>query len=142
MPQEFEPTTPIFVGNATFLEELYERYLTDPGSVDQSWRDLFKSVTNAAASPASRHASWSQISSKVIGAKEEAPLSTGKDKKAVKAAPAASPDVEAFAHDSIRAIMMIRAYRVRGHLMANLDPLGIEIGAHHPELDPATYGFT
>ncbi len=38
--------------------------------------------------------------------------------------------------------MMVRAYRVRGHLMANLDPLGIEVGAYHPELDPISAGFT
>ncbi len=44
--------------------------------------------------------------------------------------------------DSIRALMMIRPYRVRGHLAANLDPLGIEKRAEHPELDPKTYGFT
>jgi len=44
--------------------------------------------------------------------------------------------------DSIRALMLIRAYRVRGHLIANLDPLGLEGEKHHPELDPHTYGFT
>ena len=38
--------------------------------------------------------------------------------------------------------MLIRSYRVRGHLNANLDPLGIEGREPHPELDPATYGFT
>jgi 2-oxoglutarate dehydrogenase E1 component len=38
--------------------------------------------------------------------------------------------------------MMIRAYRMRGHLQANLDPLGLEAAKAHAELDPATYGFT
>src|SRR5690606_30968031 len=33
-------------------------------------------------------------------------------------------------------------YRVRGHLIASLDPLGIEVNDYHPELDPASYGFT
>jgi len=78
----------------------------------------------------------------VIGAVEvsDAPA---KDKKGGKAAGGISNEqVEAFAHDSIRAIMMVRAYRVRGHLIANLDPLGLEINDHHPELDPATYGFS
>ena len=37
--------------------------------------------------------------------------------------------------------MLIRSYRVRGHLEAKLDPLGLEKREHHPELDPATYGF-
>ena len=38
--------------------------------------------------------------------------------------------------------MLIRSYRVRGHLNAKLDPLGLEGRDPHPELDPATYGFT
>ena len=38
-------------------------------------------------------------------------------------------------------IQMINAYRVRGHLIADLDPLGAE-PSYHPELDPETYGLT
>ncbi len=44
--------------------------------------------------------------------------------------------------DSVRAIMMIRAYRMRGHLHANLDPLGLDPQKDHEELHPASYGFT
>ncbi len=44
--------------------------------------------------------------------------------------------------DSIRALMMIRAYRIRGHLAADLDPLGMREMPHRPELDPKSYGFT
>ena len=44
--------------------------------------------------------------------------------------------------DSVRALMMIRAYRMRGHLHANLDPLGLEPPKDHEELHPAAYGFT
>ncbi|MEB0161159.1 hypothetical protein, partial [Pseudomonas sp. AH2 (2023)] len=64
---------------------------------------------------------------------------------APKAAPVAdvSADaVRAAAHDSIRALMLIRAYRVRGHLSANLDPLGIELASNNPELTPEFYGFS
>lgn len=43
--------------------------------------------------------------------------------------------------DSIKALMLIRSYRVRGHLAANLDPLGIEKREVHSELNPASYGF-
>jgi 2-oxoglutarate dehydrogenase E1 component len=43
---------------------------------------------------------------------------------------------------SIRALMLIRSYRVRGHLLASLDPLGLEKPRMNPELDPASYGFT
>ncbi len=44
--------------------------------------------------------------------------------------------------DSIRALMIIRAYRIRGHLVADLDPLGMREANNHPELDPKSYGFT
>ena len=44
--------------------------------------------------------------------------------------------------DSVRAIMLIRAFRIRGHLIANLDPLSIQEKKEHPELKPETYGFT
>ncbi|MGL4239489.1 MAG: 2-oxoglutarate dehydrogenase E1 component, partial [Beijerinckiaceae bacterium] len=62
-------------------------------------------------------------------------------KSADKAAPAAA-DVQQATRDSVRALMMIRAYRMRGHLHANLDPLGIEAKKDHEELHPQTYGFT
>jgi 2-oxoglutarate dehydrogenase E1 component len=144
MAQDFEPTTPFFAGNSTFIEELYERYLTNPASVDESWREFFRQATNGAASVAQRKASWAQVTSKVIGAvdtQEEKPAS-GKDKKGAAASGVSQADIEKFAHDSIRAIMMVRAYRVRGHLIANLDPLGLEVNTQHSELDPASYGFT
>ncbi len=44
--------------------------------------------------------------------------------------------------DSVRALMLIRAYRIRGHLAADLDPLEMREDLPHPELDPASYGFT
>ena len=49
--------------------------------------------------------------------------------------------VERAVLDSIRAIMIIRAHRIRGHLVADLDPLGLRDEAIHPELDPKSYGF-
>jgi 2-oxoglutarate dehydrogenase E1 component len=51
-------------------------------------------------------------------------------------------DVQRAARDSVHALMMIRAYRMRGHLHANLDPLGIEGPKDHEELHPSSYGFT
>src|SRR5437868_5820301 len=58
-------------------------------------------------------------------------------------APAPTPvDVMQSTRDSIRAIMMIRAYRTRGHLHADLDPLKLKEDDPAPELDPQTYGFT
>ena len=49
--------------------------------------------------------------------------------------------VKQASKDSVRAIMLTRAYRIRGHLIANLDPLSIQKKEEHPELKPETYGF-
>ena len=53
-----------------------------------------------------------------------------------------SPAIKALVRDHLRVIMLIRAYRVRGHLIAKLDPLGLTGNDYHPELDWRTYGFT
>ena len=136
-------TTPFFAGNSTFIEELFERYLQDPQSVDASWREFFRDST-AGVGAAKPTASWAKVKSQVIGVADDRVLESGKDKKSPKPeARTPNPEeAERFAHDSIRAIMMVRAYRVRGHLLANLDPLGLETPAQHPELDPKSYGFT
>lgn len=139
-------TTPFFAGNAVFIEELYERYLQDPNSVDISWREFFRDSMSGAGA-VQRSASWEKVKTQVIGAVEEAggirQEALGKDKKIPHSTiQTPNSDGEAIAHDSIRAIMMVRAYRVRGHLLATLDPLGIEINTPHSELDPISYGFT
>jgi 2-oxoglutarate dehydrogenase E1 component len=62
--------------------------------------------------------------------------------KPEKAPGLSAEDVRKATMDSVRALMMIRAYRMRGHLAADLDPLKLKEGETHPELDPASYGFT
>ena len=67
---------------------------------------------------------------------------------AVKAAAKASgkatseADIALAASDSIRAMMLVRTYRVRGHLAANLDPLGLSKQDLPPDLTPEYHGFT
>ena len=138
---QFEPTAPIFSGNATYIEELYERFLRNPQSVDADWRQYFGSLGATNGMPPQRLASWTQVSSKVIGAVVEQEVKPA-SKDAKKGTGVSQEQIEKFAHDSIRAIMMVRAYRVRGHLLANLDPLGIENKDYHPELSIEHYGFT
>lgn len=143
MTTNLNTTTPFFAGNATFIEELFERYLSDPQSVDDSWRDFFRDST-AGSGASQRNASWAKVKSQVIGAVDAEAVKpvAGKDKKPAASGGLTADEAERFAHDSIRAIMMVRAYRVRGHLLANLDPLGIEINTPHSELDPKSYGFS
>ncbi|MEZ5692146.1 MAG: 2-oxoglutarate dehydrogenase E1 component [Rickettsiales bacterium] len=141
MTNDLSATTPLFAVNSVFIEELYERYLTDPNNVDASWRDFFRNTTNGAIPQAQKTASWARVKSQVIGIREEA--ENNKKETSGKGKPSLNTvETEHFAHDSIRAIMMVRAYRVRGHLLANLDPLGIEKNNIHSELDPSSYGFT
>jgi 2-oxoglutarate dehydrogenase E1 component len=145
-------TSFLYGGNAAFVEDLYAKWAADPNSVEPSWRAFFSTlgdrreeVTRAAAEPAWTRPSvplprpewlsaldglWPAVQAKV-GA------------KIAERQPEVSDDaVRAATLDSLRAIMMIRAYRMRGHLKANLDPLGIATTpGDASELDPATYGF-
>src|SRR5690606_9717260 len=142
MPAISEETSFLFGPNATFLAELYERYLEDPASVDASWRSMFEGLEadGSAILAELRGPSWARTRRSVIGNGKEP---HGRTNGAAAAAVAEQPDGDARAAttDSIRALMLIRAYRVRGHLYANLDPLGLHEPEYHPELDYRTYGF-
>jgi 2-oxoglutarate dehydrogenase E1 component len=128
--------------NATFIAELYSRYLEDPSSVDESWRTFFaelgeegQQVLRELEGPP-----WGGERSHVIanghGGNGQAAVATAAP------APSAGPATAQATLDALRALSLIRAYRVRGHLLADLDPLGLVRMTHHPDLDPATYGFT
>ncbi len=128
--------TGVYGANALYIAEAYERWLQHPDSVDASWQAFFAGLGDNADALIGDFggASWAREKSQVIG--YAPPVKA--DGKAAKAAEQA----EDASSESIRAHMLIRAYRVRGHLIANLDPLGIEQRESHPELDPAHYGFT
>ncbi|EAR52432.1 2-oxoglutarate dehydrogenase, E1 component [Oceanicola granulosus HTCC2516] len=147
--------------NADYIEQLYARYADDPRAVDESWREFFKALgdqTGAAkaeaAGPSWARADWPpQPSDELTAALDgQWPAETRPDAKAAgdkirdkAAATGVSVSEEQIRHavlDSIRALMLIRAYRIRGHLAADLDPLGMREQVPHPELDPASYGFT
>jgi len=141
----------IFSGtNATFIAELYQRYLDDPNAVDQSWVGVFRELMDDPDALAREVSgpSWDRGARKVIGAPDpDAPPAPAKKKGDGAAAPAAGAgvseaEVRLRVLDSIRALMMIRVFRVRGHLQAALDPLGLVDPTPHPELDYRTYGFT
>src|SRR5215469_2362220 len=146
-------TSFLYGGNAGFVEDLQARWTRDPGSVEPSWAAFFTSLSDApeAVRRSAEPPSWTPPAtpeprpdwlSAIDGLwpAVEAKLKTAIEVKE----PTASPeDVRAHTLDSLRAIMMIRAYRVRGHLKANLDPLGLATTqGDATELDPATYGFS
>ncbi len=139
--------------NALFVEEMHRRYVDDPLSVDETWRAFFDDLRDSpdAVRAISDGPSWYRADLAFPRATEATALLDGNwaaltdtfEKKLQTRLPKASiQDVQSAARDSVRALMMIRAYRTRGHLAANLDPLGLSEPAAHPELDPASYGFT
>ena len=128
--------------NSAFIAELYEHYLNDPNGIDQSWRGFFDEMKDDAVSVQTevKGPSWQKIAKRIIGSGAPDPVPA---KKANGAAPAVSEEtVKQAAADSIRALQLIRSYRVRGHLEASLDPLGLLKPEPHPELHPDHYGFT
>jgi len=149
--QILSETSFLYGGNGPFVEDLYARWAADPGSVDPSWRAFFASLNDRTdevrraveepswappAQPAQRPEWLSAIDG--LWPAVEAKLAA----RIAERQPAVSADaVRAATLDSLRAVMMIRAYRMRGHLAANLDPLGLAEREDASELDPASYGF-
>jgi len=139
---DIDPNTFLSGGNAAFIAELYERYLEDPAEVDESWRQFFAELSDPPAAIAKEIGgpAWSRDRGRIIanGHAEAASGSSGVSDTGQ----AGIDDLRRAAVDSIRALQLIRSYRVRGHLEADLDPLGLLKIEPHPELHPATYGFT
>ena len=136
----YKKTSFLAGNNSEFINEFYADYISDPSSLPDSWRKFFdglsedeKLVYDNLKGP-----SWSpekKIKRKVkklFNKKEQENNSVGINSNSIKQA----------SKDSVRAIMLIRAYRIRGHLIANLDPLSIQEKEEHPELKPENYGFT
>ena len=127
--------------NATFIAEMQQAWQQDPSSVPAEWAEWFE-MFGAFADTAEYKPSWGKEETKIVGAHDpEASI------KAVAQGIAGNrdlmaSDVRSATLDSLRAIMLIRAYRIRGHLLAKLDPLELLEKEIHPELDPASYGFT
>ena len=116
--------------NAAFLGDLYARWATDPASVDPSFADLFSTLNDEARAvlEEATGASWAPRPSGAAPTPQVGAAEPQAGRQSIIA--------------SLRALMLIRSYRVRGHLEAQLDPLGLQQPKPHAELDPATYGFT
>ena len=125
--------------NAPYLAELYRRLLKDPNSVDPSWASVFAELAEEQSPTPTALQEASEPS------RASAHSAASRVKPAVPRAVAGmigDTDSSRAAQDSVRALMLIRVYRVRGHLIASYDPLGLEGKKYHPELDPHTWGFT
>ncbi|GAB4233599.1 MAG: 2-oxoglutarate dehydrogenase E1 component [Methyloligellaceae bacterium] len=143
--------------NAEYIEQLYARYQDNPDSVSDQWRAFFAdlkddpSVVRAEAhAPSWKRPDWPEVANGELvsaldgdWARMEQQIGDRIQGQAQALGVELTSGLALSAtRDSIRALMMIRAYRVRGHLAADLDPLGMREVKAHPELDPASYGFT
>jgi 2-oxoglutarate dehydrogenase E1 component len=152
----FANTSFLYGGNAPYIEELQARYEADPLAVDAQWQAFFQSLKDdhAAVAKAVNRPSWQRpgwpapahgdLIAALTGDWSEAERVVGdklKGKAQTRGVELSAAEVQQATRDSIRALMLIRAYRARGHFHANLDPLGLEAPKNEEELDPRSYGF-
>ncbi|MCO5135286.1 MAG: 2-oxoglutarate dehydrogenase E1 component [Phyllobacteriaceae bacterium] len=156
--QEFANSSFLYGGNAGYVEELYARYKENPASLSQDWQDYFAALADASDDVIknAKGASWKRdnwpihANGELVSAFDgdwsqvEQSMSAriaGKAKAAGE--PLSGEDIRQATKDSVSAVMMIRAYRMRGHLHATLDPLGLAaMKEDHNELHPSSYGFS
>ncbi|MGO9170712.1 MAG: 2-oxoglutarate dehydrogenase E1 component [Rhodomicrobium sp.] len=155
--EAFARTSFLHGANAAYIEDLYERFEENPGSVAADWRAFFTDLKERKDTVLSEtHGpSWKPKEEAVSGdgdllnalAADWGPEEEEIGRKIGAKAQIHGVEIsreEAFraTRESVRALMLIRAYRVNGHLIANLDPLHLAPPRAHHELDPASYGFT
>ncbi|MFL6797127.1 MAG: 2-oxoglutarate dehydrogenase E1 component [Xanthobacteraceae bacterium] len=147
-------TSFLYGGNAAYIEDLYRRYAADPASVSAQWQAFFQGLkeegNGAGKRPSWQRPDWpwlphGELVSALDGDWQE--VERALDGKMRARAQASGVDlstgeVQQATRDSIHALMLIRAYRARGHFQANLDPLGLERRNVEQDLDPNSYGFT
>ena len=160
--ESFLQTSFLYGANAAYIEDLYARYQADPHSVDGEWQTFFAALNDdaQAVKKSADGASWQRknwpiaangelisaldgnwgVVEKIVGDK----LKGKAEAKGVAngAAVVSNADIQQATRDSVRALMMIRAYRMRGHLFADLDPLKIGPVKDSSELHPTAFGFT
>ncbi len=142
--------------NAGYIEDLYAKYQNNPNSVSAEWQDFFsklkdqkEDVLKEANGPSWARSDWPRHEKDELtsaldsdwGIDEKDVSQKIENRAKANGTLVSAEQVSQETRDSISALMMIRAYRVRGHLSADLDPLGLSNNGEHPELDPASYGF-
>ena len=136
----YKKTSFLAGNNSEFINEFYADYISDPNSLPESWKTFFDGLSDdeKIVYENYRGPSWSP-EKKIRNIEKK----FNKQKEIKEVLPSLNLDsVKQASKDSVRAIMLIRAYRIRGHLIANLDPLSIQKKEEHPELKPESYGFT
>jgi 2-oxoglutarate dehydrogenase E1 component len=130
--ENFEKYSFIFSTNATYIKELYQKFLHNPASIDQSWSEFFTEIGDNINSLIDDYqgASWRKSKLQVVGAAPIAkPSKQDKSKQII-------------SDHNLRCQALINAYRKDGHNCANLDPLGLQTPEHSPSISPEFHGIT
>ncbi|MBA4041802.1 MAG: 2-oxoglutarate dehydrogenase E1 component, partial [Sphingobium sp.] len=133
--------------SSAFVDTLYARFRAAPDSVDPAWRVHFEGLESVASGPSWQAANWpTRDTDDLTAALDPSQMQPAAKAPRAEAKPVAATapavDVARAAADSIRAMMLIRTYRVRGHLAANLDPLGLTKQELPADLTPEYHGFS
>ena len=111
--------------NSSFIEQMYLRYINEDPSLPESWKSYFLDLNDDLNSVIKEIEGPSWSKKKIIYNSKDDDLETLEQQKI----------------DSIKAIALIRSYRIRGHLIANLDPLGMMKREYLHELHPSDHGL-
>jgi 2-oxoglutarate dehydrogenase E1 component len=124
-------STFIYAGNAEFVEELYQRFLTDPRAIDPQWRQYFESLNghDAAALQGPGEEEIGRLLKERLRRRSAAPA----------VATAAGTD---HARKQAAVFRLIQAYRLLGHHRAQVDPINLRGMPVIPDLDPQFHGLT
>ncbi len=135
--QKYKKTSFLTGVNSDYIEEYYSLYLQNSKLLTNDWIEFFdglkedsKNIIQNIQGP-----SWNPKKVKQLNFYKETKTNLKEEEISD------FTSSKQASTDSVRAIMLIRAYRIRGHLIANLDPLNLHIKDEHPELKPETYGF-
>ena len=128
--------------SSEFIEQLYKDYAEDPSSVPSEWSEFFSGLKDQKDKILKTidGPSWSPNRTKKIIPSNGNIISDKVSKPEENTNTLQS--LSSSAKESVRANMLVRAYRIRGHLISELDPLGLLKRNEHPELKPETYGFS
>ena len=143
----FDKTSFLEGSNSSFIEELYLKYINNPENVPQSWREFFDGLDEdqQVIQTEIEGPSWSPKKNNISQIIDRVKISTEDDftkKELLSNGDLATRDgYEKEKEQSVKAIALIRAYRIRGHLIANLDPLGMMERKYLNELHPSNHGF-
>ena len=136
----YKKTSFLAGNNSEFIKEFYADYISDPNSLPESWKRFFEGLSDdeKLIYEDLKGPSWSpdkKLKKPLIKLKKENEITNNSSELNLSS-------IKQATKDSVRAIMLIRAYRIRGHLIAKLDPLSIQKKEEHLELRPESYGFT